>query len=163
MTAEADRTGRSVRSARLVTLVWLATTAFSSLLMPAVGVAREPDATVSILGAVGVLAVVGTQCGVLYGAVTPDWTAARRLRWGVAFFVAAAASLALVAPVAAGDWPTWAWTGAAIVGTVPLVVRPLRAVGVGLACVLAGVLVAVITGGSPLQAAVIVAGIGGSI
>jgi two-component system sensor histidine kinase DesK len=158
-----ERSAQTVAHARVVTLVWLSTTVFSSILMPSVGVLRETNPLVAVGGVVGVVAVVATQCGVLFGAVTPAWSTAQRTRWRIAFGVASVASLVLVAPVATGRWPTWAWIGAAIVGTVPILVSPLRSVGVGTLCVVAGLAVASSHGGSLAQALIIIVIVGAGI
>ena len=60
------------------------------------------------------------QAGALYTAVTPDRA---QSRWDVALLAAALLSVPLLAPVAAGRWDTWAWVGAALVGTAPVLVR----------------------------------------
>jgi two-component system sensor histidine kinase DesK len=160
---DTDRTALRVGHARVVTLVWLATTVFSSVLMPAVGVLRETSSVRAAAGVVGVLAVATTQGGVLYAAVTPVWSGERRRGWAIAFAVTSTLSLVLVAPVAAGSWPTWSWIGAAIVGTVPVVVRPVWAVAVAVLSVGVGGAVAFATGGSLVQAVIIIALIGSGI
>ena len=159
-TVDADRSAIRVRRARVLTLVWLATTVFSSVLMPGIGVLREGRPLWVLLGTLGIVAFAAAQAGVLYGAVTPGRSAVASSRWLAAFGIAALLSLALVAPVAPGAWATWAWIGAAIVGTVPLVLRLARAVVVAALTTVVGVGVAVAVGDSPLQSFAIVAGMG---
>lgn len=159
-TVDADRSAIRVRRARVLTLVWLATTVFSSVLMPGIGVLREDRALWTLLGTLGIVAFAAAQAGVLYGAVTPGRSAAASGRWLAAFGIAALLSLVLVAPVAPGEWATWAWIGAAIVGTVPLVLPLAHAVVVAALATVVGIGVAVAVGGAPLQSFAIVAGMG---
>jgi len=154
---------RRLGRARALVLVWLATTVCTSLLMPGVGLLREDRPVWVVLGAVGITAFAVASGGAVHGAVTP-WTPARTRRaWVLALVVASVASLALVAPVAAGRWATWAWVGAGIVGVAPLLVawRWVAVVAVLVTAVSVGVAVAV--GGSPAQAAVVTGGIGLSV
>jgi two-component system sensor histidine kinase DesK len=154
---------RRVRLARLLTLVWLATSVWTSVVMPGIGVLRESRPGWIAAGAVGIGAFSVAQAGALYVAVTPWMSRPARRRWLTAFVSAAAASLVLVGPVAAGQWATWAWLGAGIVATAPLLVRPWVAGAVAVACTGAAVAVAAWTGGPLADAAIITAGIGASI
>ncbi|MEV1130087.1 histidine kinase [Agromyces sp. NPDC049794] len=162
-TVDAERSALRVRRARVLTLVWLATAVFSSVLMPGVGVLRETRSLWVLLGTLGIVVFATAQAGVLYGAVTPGRSVAAARGWLVAFGAAAGLSLALVAPVAPGDWATWSWIGAAIVGTVPLLFSPVRAVAVAAVTACVGVGVALAMGGSPLQTLLIILGLGGGI
>ncbi len=66
----------------------------------------------------------------------------------------------LVAPLAAGSWPSWAWLGASVVGTVPLLgpVRALLPVTAG--ALLVAVPVAGLSGGSVVRHVVVTGGVG---
>ncbi|MFG2164332.1 sensor histidine kinase [Micromonospora chersina] len=152
-----DAADRRLRRARQLTLVSLATNVGTTLLLPGVGLAREPDPLRLALGLVGLAAVTAAQAAVLHAAVTP-WLAARaRRRRHAALAVAALLSLPLVGPVAAGAWPTWAWLGASLVGMSPLLFRPLPALLAAAAVLGVSAAVTEATGG-PLRAALLVTG-----
>ena len=154
--------GRRVVRARALTLAWLAGAVVTSMLMPGVGLLREPRPAWVVLGSIGILCFAVTQAGVLHGAVAPVGVRGGQ-GWTVSFVIAAGLSIALVGPVAAGSWQSWAWIGAAIVGTLPVVLRP-RWVPVAAAAVcVIGAAVASLTGGRAGQAVVIVALIGAGI
>ncbi|RZU76439.1 two-component system sensor histidine kinase DesK [Micromonospora kangleipakensis] len=158
-TAGADR---RLRRARQVTLASLATSLWTSLLLPGVGLTREPDPVRLTLGAVGVAAFAVAQAGVLYAAVTP-WLAQRwRHRFEVAFALVAALSVPLVGPVAAGRWPTWAWLGASLVGMTPLLLRSGAALAAALT-VVTSLAVAAWTGGPVGSQLAITGGVGAGI
>ncbi|MEH0982982.1 sensor histidine kinase [Micromonospora sp. CPCC 205556] len=147
MTDGAAGADRRLRRARLVTLVSLASGLWTSLLLPGVGLAREPDALRLATGAAVVVAFAAAQTAVLYAAVTP-WLAQRwRRRFQLGLAAVAALSVPLVGPVAAGAWPTWAWLGASLVGMTPLLFRPRAAVVAAVGCVATSLAVAAATGG----------------
>ncbi|MGC4892592.1 sensor histidine kinase [Micromonospora sp. DT31] len=152
-----DSADHRLRRARRVTLLSLATNVWTTVLLPAVGLAREPDPVRVTLGVIGLLLFTVAQFGVLHAAVTPWLPAPARRRRHVALAVAALLSLPLLGPVAAGSWPTWAWLGASLVGMTPLLFRP--AVG---AVAVTGVLAACATvtalTGGPLPRALLVTG-----
>jgi two-component system sensor histidine kinase DesK len=150
---------RRVVRARALTLAWLAGAVVTSVLMPGVGLIREPRPTWIVLGSIGTLCFAVTQAGVLYGAVAPGGVRGRP-GWTVAFVIATGLSIALVAPVAAGTWQSWAWIGAAVVGTLPVLLRPRWVVVAAAAVCVIGAAVASLTGGRAGQALVIVAVIG---
>ena len=154
---------RRLGRARALVLVWLATTVCTSLLLPGIGLLEEPRPRWVALGAVGIAGFAVTSAGAVHGAVTPWTTARTRRAWTLALVVASVASLALVAPVAAGRWATWAWVGAGIVGIAPLLVTWRWVVAVAAACSAVSVVVAGLVGGSPLQALVVTGGIGVSV
>ncbi|MEV4490856.1 histidine kinase [Micromonospora coxensis] len=160
MTVGATGTDRRLRRARRVALASLVAGVGSTLLLPGVGLAREPDPVRVALGAGGLLAFAAAQAVVLHAAVTP-WLAQRRRRRSYALLaVAAVASVPLVGPVAAGQWATWAWLGASLVGMTPLLLRPgsaLAATGVILVVAMA---VAWWTGGSVATHLAVTAGVG---
>ncbi|MER7441174.1 sensor histidine kinase [Micromonospora avicenniae] len=136
-----SRADRRLRRARTATLVSLATGVWVSLLLPLVGVAREPDVVRAALGAVGVVGFAAGQAAVLYAAVTP-WLSQRwRRRSQSGLAAVALLTVPLVGPVAAGAWPTWAWLGASLLGMAPLLVRPpvVAAVAAATLAVSAGV------------------------
>ncbi|GIJ46282.1 hypothetical protein Val02_31680 [Virgisporangium aliadipatigenens] len=107
-----------LRRVRLVTFGVLAVNGTAALLMPAIGLAREPDGARRILGALGIAMFCVAQGYVLHALVTP-W--ARRRRPVLALAVASVASLPLVAPLG-GAWPSWSWLAACLVGVIPVLV-----------------------------------------
>ncbi|MEV6815666.1 histidine kinase [Micromonospora sp. NPDC051296] len=119
--------GRTLFRARAATLVSLASGMAASLILPAIGLAREPDAWWVASGSVGLAAFALVLAVALYSAVTPGPSGGLRRRLRYAYAGVAALSVPLVAPVAVGSWPTWAWLGAAMVGGVPLL-APFRVV-----------------------------------
>ncbi|MGK5674540.1 sensor histidine kinase [Micromonospora sp. URMC 106] len=151
---------RHLRRARAGALVSLAVGAASALALPAVGLAREPAGLRVALGSAGLAAVAVVLAGALYAAVTPDVTDRVRRRCRLAFAVAAVLSVPLVAPVAAGTWPTWAWLGASIVGAVPLVARLRAVLPVAAATVAVAAAVAAATGTSVGRSLVVSGGVG---
>jgi signal transduction histidine kinase len=137
-----------LRRARTATLLSLATHVWTSLFGPAVGLAREDDVLWIVLGALGASAFVVTQTGAVYAAVTPWLSEAARRRLLLAFWVAAVASVPLVGPLGDSEWETWAWLGASIAGTAPVLLRGWAAAGTALAAVAASAGVGWATGGS---------------
>ncbi|MFI7576653.1 sensor histidine kinase [Micromonospora sp. NPDC049497] len=113
--------GRPLSRARTATLVSLASGMAATLLLPAAGLAREPEAWRLASGALGLAAFALVLAAALRTAVTPAPAARIRRRVRLAYAVVAVLSVPLVAPVAVGAWPTWAWLGAALVGGVPFV------------------------------------------
>ncbi|MFI6499347.1 sensor histidine kinase [Nonomuraea typhae] len=112
-----------LRRARIATLATLSTTVLSSLLLPGIGLFREPDPVRAALGGLGIALFALAQAGVLYAAVTPAVSPAvhRKLTW--AYGAAAAASVPLVGPLAGPGWESWAWIGAAVLATSPVLGR----------------------------------------
>lgn len=158
MTVEAA--DRRLRGARRLTLASLATNLGATLLLPGVGLTREPDPVRLVLGAVGLLAFVAAQAAVVHAAVTPWLAGERRRRGNLVLAGAALLSVPLVGPVAAGTWPTWAWLGASLVGIFPLLLRPPIAL-VGTVVVLAvAVAVAGWTGVGVRDSVLITGGVG---
>ncbi|MBQ0897512.1 histidine kinase, partial [Micromonospora sp. U56] len=148
MTVGAAVTDRRLRRARVVTLGSLATSLWTSLLLPGIGLAREPDPVRLACGAVGVVAFALAQGAVLHAAVTPWLHQRRRRRSEFAFAVVAALSVPLVGPVAAGAWPTWARLGASLIGMTPLLLRPVAALAAAASIVAVALGVAAWTGGA---------------
>ncbi|MEU7570862.1 hypothetical protein [Micromonospora sp. NPDC049240] len=78
-----DPADHRLRRARRITLLSLGTNGWTTVLLPAVGLLREPDPVRAVLGVVGLLGFTAAQVAVLHAAVTP-WLAAparrRRLR-----------------------------------------------------------------------------------
>ncbi len=114
--------------ARAAVLLSLAVTVVTTLVMPSIGLLSEPRPLWQVLGAVGILAVTATQAGALLAAATPGLAAGTRRRLLAAFTVAVVASVPLVAPVGSpgpDGWRTWAWIGATVVGSAPLLTRPV--------------------------------------
>jgi two-component system sensor histidine kinase DesK len=125
---------RRLRRVRLVTLVALATNATGAMLMPAVGLWREPAPVRVALGVLGIGLFFAAQAAVLRAVLTPWLSDRARRRTTVFFAVAAAASLPLVGPMG-GSWPSWSWMAACIVGVLPLLTGRLRAILLGMATV----------------------------
>ncbi|MGC5019121.1 sensor histidine kinase [Micromonospora sp. DT47] len=157
MTVGAAGADRRLRRARRVTLAALVTTFWTSLLLPGVGLAREPDPVLVVSGGIGIAAFTVAQTAVSYTAVTPWLASAWRRRSHLGFGVVAVLSLPLVGPVAAGAWPTWAWLGASLVGMTPLLLRPVPALAAAGATVATSVAVAGWTGG-PVDAHLLITG-----
>ncbi|MEU5940474.1 histidine kinase [Micromonospora sp. NPDC047548] len=148
MTVGVAATDRRLRRARRVTLGSLAVSLWASLLLPGIGLTREPDPVRLACGAVGVVAFALAQTAVLHAAVTPWLAQRRRRRFEIAFAVVAALSVPLVGPVAAGSWPTWAWLGASLIGMTPLLLRPAAALAAAAAIGAVALAVAAWTGGA---------------
>jgi two-component system sensor histidine kinase DesK len=155
--------GASTSRARLLTIVWLVTSTVSILLLPMVGVAQERSVTLRVLATGAIVVFFGATVAVMWSAVTPWTSTAAHARAQLAFVVSALAAIPLVAPVAAGQWATWAWLGAAVVGTAPLLWRWPVAVAVALLCTLVSATVASLTGGSLIDHVVITAGMGAGL
>ncbi len=154
---------RRLGRARVLVLVWLATTVCTSLVMPGIGLLEERRPLWVVLGALGIGAFTVASAGAVHGAVTP-WTPARTRRaWTLALVGTAVASLALVAPVGPGRWATWAWVGAGVVGVAPLLVTWRWVVVVASVCTAVSVVVAGVVGGSPVHALVVTGAIGLSV
>ena len=131
---------QQMRRARVVTLIVLTLNASMALFLPAIGLFREPDQLRLLLGMLGITLFTVAQGFVLYVLVTPWLSPAVRRRAVIGFAVAAVLSLPLVGPLG-GDWPSWAWLSACIIGLFPVLVGrwtlPLSAVTVALAMVTA--------------------------
>ncbi|MEU4792403.1 sensor histidine kinase [Micromonospora tulbaghiae] len=156
-----DSADRRLSRARRVTLLSLATNVWTTVLLPVVGLAREPDPVRVALGAAGLLAFTVAQIAVLHAAVTPWLPVPARRRRNAALIVAALLSLPLLGPVAAGSWPTWAWLGASLVGMTPLLYRPVVA-AVAAAGVLAVSAAVTWSTGGPVPGALLVTGVVGA-
>jgi signal transduction histidine kinase len=152
-----------LRWPRLATLAYLAMSVLTSLLMPGIGVFGETDRWWAVLGAVGILAFSAAQGAVLYAVVTPWLTEPARHRLVAGFAVAAVASVPLVGPVGSDDWATWAWLGASIVGTGPLLLGRWAAAAAAVATTAVSAGVGWWTGGPIANYVIITAGIGLSI
>jgi len=103
------RADRWLRRARVVALVSLATGVWSSLVMPGIGLLREPSRLWIGLGAVGILTFAAAHSGALYAAVTPWLSEAARRRLLAGFIAVAVLSVPLVGPVAAGGRSGRGW------------------------------------------------------
>jgi signal transduction histidine kinase len=157
------RADRRLRRARTVALITLGTGAWSSLVMPGIGVLREPSRLWIGLGAVGILAFTAAHSGALYAAVTPWLTETARRRLLVGFIAVAALSVPLVGPVGAEHWATWAWLGASIIGTAPVLGHRRAAVLATAATVATAAGVAWWTGGSTAAYLLIAGSVGAGI
>jgi two-component system, NarL family, sensor histidine kinase DesK len=118
---------RRLERVRLVTLIVLATNASAALFLPAVGLWREPSPVRVALGAVGIVLFSAAQAAVLHALVTPWLSPTVRRRVVGAFAVAAVVSLPLVGPMG-GDWPSWNWLAACIIGVLPVITGRIRAI-----------------------------------
>jgi two-component system, NarL family, sensor histidine kinase DesK len=150
--------------ARAAVLGSLAVLVASTIIWPGIAVVGYETRPVwQVLGAAGILAVAVTQAAALYCAATPAWAGAARRRYVVAFLVAALVSVPMVAPVGsrgAEGWETWAWLGAAVIGSVPLLMRAVPAAAIsGLTAVISAS-VGAWTGGSPAAYLLIAVGVG---
>lgn len=148
--AYGDLDGRRVGRARALTLAWLTSTVITSILMPGIGLLREPRPVWVALGAIGILVFATAQAGVLYSAVAGRASRAKST-WTVSFAGASALSTVLVGPVAAGSWSTWGWIGGAIIGTLPALLRMRWMLPVSVGVGLVAALVASLTGASVTQ------------
>ena len=144
-----------MRRARVLTLVSLGVAWSTSVVGPGTGVLLETRPGWAVAGLVGVALFGTAHAVVLYRSVTPD--RAQR-RWDFRFAVASLLSVPLLAPVAVGRWDTWAWVGAALVGTAPVLVRRRWWVVSPLV-----VAVAVVVSPEPLRALVITGGVGAGL
>lgn len=155
--------GSAAARARLLTIVWLASSAVSILLLPMVGVAQEPNRTLQLAATIAIAAFFLATATVLWSAVTPWTTPQTHRRAEIAFVGTVMLSIPLVAPVASQDWDTWAWLGAAAVGATPLLWRwPVALTASALITGISAALAAT-QGTSPWDSVVITAGIGASI
>ncbi|MFG2048898.1 sensor histidine kinase [Micromonospora sp. NPDC048935] len=161
--AVTPRADRRLHRARQATLLSLVTGVWASVLLPAVGLTREPAPGRVALGAVGILAFVTAQTVVLYAAVTPWLDPRWRRRAQVSLAATAVLTVPLVGPVDAGGWPTWAWLGAALIGMAPLLLRLRAALVMAAGVLLVAVAVAVWTGGSIARHLAVTGGIGASV
>lgn len=149
-----------LRRARAATLASLGVALLSSLLMPGIGLLFETSTLLIVFGALGILAFVAAQAGALYATVTPWLTEATRRRLLAAFAAASVLSVPLVGPIGAGRWETWAWVGASIAGSAPVLVHRATAALAAVATLAASVGVAWWTGGSIIEYTVITLGVG---
>ncbi|MFI6298266.1 sensor histidine kinase [Nonomuraea sp. NPDC050790] len=135
-----------LRRARIATLATLGMVVMSSVALPGIGVFREPDPVRAALGAVGTLLFAAAQAALLYATVTPDISRNVQHRLAQAFCVAALASVPLVGPLAAspeaGRWESWAWIGASILATAPVLGRRALVLSTVAATLAAGALLA---------------------
>ncbi|ALG15289.1 histidine kinase [Kibdelosporangium phytohabitans] len=157
MTPPRDST---LRKARALTLGSLAVTVLTSLIMPGIGVLREPRPLWVVLGVVGTVAFAATQAGALYATVTPWLSETARRRLLIAFGVVSVCTLVLLAPVGGPRWETWAWVGGSIAGSLPMLkLGRVPAVGVAAAVFTAAVVLA----DRPLTALVIAVSVASAV
>ncbi|CCH33880.1 hypothetical protein BN6_66430 [Saccharothrix espanaensis DSM 44229] len=145
--------GQAVRRARVLTLLSLGVAWSTSLIGPGIGLLLETRSTRVVFGAVGLLLFTVTHAGVLYATVSRRG----RTGWTVAFAVATALTVPLLAPIALGRWETWAWVGASLVGTAPVLARRWWAVAVG------AVGASVVLASYPPHGALIAVGVGSGL
>jgi two-component system sensor histidine kinase DesK len=152
---------------RLLNLVWLSTTAITSLVMPGIGLLREPERLRWLIGGSGILIFAVTLSIALYAAVDPGRSAERRRHWLLLMLGATTLSVPTVGPLAAVEWSSWAWVGACLIGTVPLLTGVRTAVVISVAATAVSVLIGLLNGVGPVDAVrdglLITAGIGVAI
>lgn len=153
---------RRIERARLLILAWLSSTVITGLLMPAVGLFREPRPLWIALGSVGIVCFATAQAGLFHAVVMRSARGVPR-RWAVAFTAASALSIVLVGPVAAGTWQSWAWIGAAIVGSLPVVLRVAWSVVGALAVCVCGAIIAAVVNGDVAHMLAVVVFVGAGI
>jgi two-component system sensor histidine kinase DesK len=110
-----------------------------------------------------VAALFTTQLLVMWSAVTPWASVTLHRRSQVLFAVAAILSVPLVAPVAADRWATWAWVGASVIGTAPVVWRWSTTALLALLLTVTSLAVALVLGGDWVKYVVITLGVGGGL
>jgi two-component system sensor histidine kinase DesK len=157
---EAVLPSRTLSRARLLTVVWLVSAVLSVVLLPLVGLAREDTAVVRTAGVVGVALFFAAQVLVMWSAVTPWATTRVHRRLQVLFVAVAVVSVPTVAPVAADQWATWAWLGASLIGTAPLMWSRSGAVVASLAALATSVAVAAVLDGEVFQYAAVTLSVG---
>ncbi|GAA3755317.1 histidine kinase [Plantactinospora mayteni] len=165
MASPPDLPGRDpqLRRPRIATLVALVSTLLTALMLPGIGLARESDPVWIVLGSIGIVAVATAQIVALYVLLTPWLTTSTRHRALAGYLGTAVASVPLVGPVAAGEWPTWAWLGASIAATAPLLLGRWAAALAVTATVGVTVVLAWSTGGEVADNLLITGGIGLSV
>ena len=142
----------------LVGVIWV-----SCLALPVIAVLGEPDPARRWLGAAGLLIVTVVYTATLYGVATPSVSDRHRTALGIAFVVATALSVVLVAPAGPDRLFTWSWIGGAAAGFAPLLLQGVwRWVAAG-ACVVVAMAAGAVTGGSPITHGVIAGSLGGTI
>jgi two-component system, NarL family, sensor histidine kinase DesK len=153
--------------ARAAVLGSLVVSVSSTVIWPGIGVVRfEARPLWQVLGGIGILAVSVTQATALYVAATPGLAERTRRRYIGAFLVATIGSVPLAAPVATqGEegWDTWAWLGAAVVASVPLLMDTARAAVTAVLATGLSAAIGAFTGGSSTTFALITAGMGVSL
>jgi two-component system sensor histidine kinase DesK len=109
------------RRARLVTLTALGIMFVSSAAMPAIGLGVEQRLPWRILGAVGIAVFTAGLGWALRSEFQPGRSNRTHRRASIAFVAASVVSVPLVGPLGAesGEWASWAWLGAAVVGRFP--------------------------------------------
>lgn len=133
------------------------------LVLAGVGVCTEHDHLLVVLGAVGLLLFTGALGGALYRSVTPWLDAVTGRRLLLAAAAATVLSVPLVGPAGADDWQTWAFLGAAVVGSATLLLRTRFAVAVMAGAVAVSAATTWWFGGSVRGAVTITVGVGLSV
>ncbi|WP_164519726.1 sensor histidine kinase [Nocardioides ferulae] len=149
--------------ARLLTVVWLVSAVLSVVLLPLVGVAREPSVLFRTTGLAGVGLLFSTQLLVMWSAVTPWASVSTHHRAQTLFVLAAILSVPSVAPVAVEEWATWAWLGASVLGTAPLLWRWPTVAMVAVATTSTSLAVALVFDGDVLTYGAVTLGIGAGL
>jgi two-component system, NarL family, sensor histidine kinase DesK len=153
--------------ARAAVLLSLAVSVASTVIWPGIAVIRvETRPLWQVLGTAGIAAVAITQAAALYAAATPALAGRALRRCVTAFLVAALVSVPLVAPVGShgpDGWSTWAWIGAAVIGSAPLLLQRGAAASTVVLAIVLSAAIGAWTGGSPGAYVLIAAGIGLSL
>ncbi|GAA2608699.1 hypothetical protein GCM10010411_48660 [Actinomadura fulvescens] len=131
----------------------------TTLAMPALGALSEPNTARIAAGLVSIGAFTTAQACVLYSAVTPSLSKPLHRRFAVAFGVTAVLTVPLAGPLGK-DWETWAWIGAAVIATAPLLAGRRLAVPVMAAALATVAGVAWSTGGDVVHQVVLALSVG---
>lgn len=131
---------------RLLNLVWLSTTAITSLVMPGIGLWREVEPLRRLIGGSGIVIFAVVLSIALYAAVDPGRSADRRRHWLLMTLAATALSVPTVGPLAAGSWASWSWIGACLIGTVPLLTGARTSAVIGVAATAVSVAIGLFNG-----------------
>ncbi len=151
------------RRARLMTVASVGSMIVASVAMPMIGLPVEDRIAWRLLGAVGIAAFTASLAWALIGEFRNGATDRHRRRSLAVFIGASVTSVPLVGPLgaASGEWESWAWLGAALVGAVPLLVRTARMATVVVAlAVVTSAGVARLNDGAVLDYVAITAGVG---
>ncbi|MFI0448948.1 sensor histidine kinase [Actinomadura sp. 6N118] len=148
-----------MRTARMATLAMLGMGVATTLAMPALGALSEPSPARVVTGLASIVAFTAAQACVLYSAVTPSLSRSLHRRFALAFGAAALLTVPLAGPLGEG-WETWAWIGAAVIATAPLLADRWLAVPVMVAALATVAGVAWWTGGEIVDQVVLALSVG---
>ncbi|WP_433330322.1 sensor histidine kinase [Spirillospora sp. CA-294931] len=149
-----------LRRARVATLAMLGMGIATTLAMPAIGALHEPSTVRIVVGLAAILAFTLAQGCVLYSSVTPALSRALHRRFVIAFAAASVVSVPLAGPLGAGKWETWAWIGASVVATAPLLAGRVTALAASAAALAASAGVAAWNGDPVLHSLLLTGSLG---